>query len=189
MEEHGEAAERAGLVRAFVAVVPPDDVLDAVARCAQQVGARLPATARCTTRPQWHLTLAFLGRADLDAVAGVLTALAVRPGMVRLGGLGAFPSDRRARVVWLGVREGEQWLAQAAAAVQALVRPLGHEPEARPYHGHLTLARLRTPQDVRDLLGEPVDGGPPFQVSEVVLFESRLRRTGAEYVPRARFAL
>ena len=92
------------MTRAFVALVPPDEVLDDVAALA---GALDLADARGTTRPQWHVTLQFLGnQADIDAVGDALEGLPVAPARVRLGGGGAFPKVRRGRVLWLGLREG-----------------------------------------------------------------------------------
>jgi 2'-5' RNA ligase len=178
------------LARAFVAVVPPDDVLDAVDATAS--GIDVPATARRTTRPQWHLTLQFLGnRVDLDEVGDTLEALAVTRATVRLGAAGAFPTERRGRVLWLGVSEGDALLAQLAAAVGALLEPVGYPPEKRPYHAHLTLARLKAPADLRPVLAAlgPGPVGRAFPVNEVVLFQSTVRRTGAEYTARARFPL
>jgi RNA 2',3'-cyclic 3'-phosphodiesterase len=176
--------------RGFLAVVPPDHVLDAVGAAAS--GIELPSTAGRMTRPQWHLTLQFLGnRVDFDAVAGALDALAVRPGTVSVGGAGAFPSERRGRVLWLGVDEGQALLSQLAAAVGALLEPVGYPPEERPYHAHLTLARLKAPADLRPVVADLGSGtvGRPWTVEEVVLFQSKTRRTGAEYVARARFPL
>src|SRR5262249_43931225 len=135
--------------RAFVAVVPPPEALDAVDAVVGTVREGLSA-ARWATRDQWHITLQFLGnRADLDATADALRAVAVASGTARLGTAGAFPKDRRARVVWLGLVEGIEHVTQLAASVGALLRPLGHDPEARPFHPHLTLARLKTPTEVR----------------------------------------
>jgi 2'-5' RNA ligase len=170
------------MTRAFVAVRLPDAVLDAV-------DAVVPAAegARFTTREQRHLTLQFLGnRADVDAVADALHALAMARGDVQLGGGGAFPSARRARVFWVGVAAGGAFLSQLAAAVGALLAPLGHEPEAREYHPHVTLARWKTPTDARPAVTAIGDGavGAPFIVEEVVLYESQLRRAGAQYVVR-----
>ncbi len=175
------------MARAFVAVRLPEAVLDAV-------DAVMPVVegARTTTREQRHLTLQFLGnRADLDAVADALHALAMAQGEVRLGGSGAFPSARRARVLWLGVASGAAFLAQLAAAVGALLAPLGHEPEHREYHPHVTLARWKTPTDARPTIATIGDGlvGAPFTVDEVVLYESRLRRDGAQYLVRDVVAL
>ena len=178
------------LVRAFVAVVPPDDVLDSVGEVVADL--EIPGTARRTTRAQWHLTLQFLGnRVDLERVRDALSSLAVRAGPVQLGAAGAFPSERRGRVLWLGVSEGQELLAQLAASVGALLEPVGYPPEARGYHAHLTLARLKTPVDLRSVVAGLGRGpvGRAWPAAEVVLFQSRVRRSGAEYTPRARFPL
>jgi RNA 2',3'-cyclic 3'-phosphodiesterase len=179
------------MARAFVAVRPPGGVLAAVASAVASAEGSVTG-ARWTRNEQWHLTLQFLGnQADLDAVAGGLGALALRPGQLQVGGWGAFPSERRARVLWLGVVEGAEYLAQLAAAVGALLAPLGHEPEDRGYHAHLTLARLARPADLRAavaaLPADPV--GAPFTAEEVLLYESTTRREGAEYRVHARFPL
>jgi 2'-5' RNA ligase len=175
--------------RAFVAVVPPDEVLDAVGNVLGRL--EVPGS-RITRRDQWHLTLQFLGnRADLDTVAGALGELAVRPGSVQLGDFGGFPKERRARVLWLGVVEGGSFLVQLAAAVGALLGPLGYPPEERDYHPHLTLARWKAPADLREAVAALETGpvGPAWPVDEVVLFESFTRPAGAEHVERARFRL
>lgn len=176
--------------RGFVAVVPPPAVLDEIE--VRSRGLDLPGTARRTTRAQWHLTLQFLGnRVDFDAVSGALTDLAVGPGRLRLGGAGGFPSARRARILWFGLTEGASYLAQLVAAVRSLLAPLGHEAEAREHHAHVTLARFGAPFDARPLVTTLGAGavGEAWTATEVVLFRSRTRRTGAEYEERARIAL
>jgi RNA 2',3'-cyclic 3'-phosphodiesterase len=176
--------------RAFVAAVLPADVLDAVNAAVS--GLEVPSTARRTTREQWHLTLQFLGnRVDFDAVAGALEPLAIRRGTVCLGGAGAFPSERRGRILWLGVTEGEALLSQLAASVGALLAPIGYPPEERQYHAHLTLARLKAPTDLRPAVAALGSGqvGRAFPLEEIVLFQSKTKRTGSEYTARARFPL
>jgi 2'-5' RNA ligase len=177
------------VTRAFVAVTPPERVLDAVAASTSPLV--LP-DARRTTRDQWHVTLQFLGnRAEIDAVAPALAGVTTAPGVARLGGAGAFPSARRARVVWIGCSEGRDLLTALAAEVARLLEPLGYAPEQRAFHPHLTLARCRAPADVRGALSdlESCDYGPAWTVSEVVLYESRLRRDGAQYIARDRIRL
>jgi RNA 2',3'-cyclic 3'-phosphodiesterase len=173
------------VTRAFVAVRPPASVLDEVA-CV--VDGLEVANVRWTARDQWHVTIQFLGnRVDVDAVADALALLALHAGRVQLGGGGAFPSERRGRVLWLGLREGGNWFAQCAGAVGALLAPLGYEPEKRAFHAHLTLARAKTPIDLRDAVQQLGSGGvgEPWTAGEVVLYESRLKRSGAEYEPRS----
>ncbi len=172
------------MTRAFVAVRPPDAMLDEVEALAASLDL---GDARRTAHDQWHLTLQFLGnRADVDAVAAALTGLRVPAGTAQLGGLGAFPNAKRARVVWLGLAEGAELFVALAQEVGERMTLLGHAPEARAYHAHLTLARLKTPGDVRVALAhDAVAVGDPWLVDEVTLYESRLRQSGAEYEPRA----
>lgn len=174
--------------RAFVAVVPPAAVLDAIAAALVPLAGQVPG-ARWTTRPQWHITLRFLGnRVDLDAVASSLRGLAVTGGDVRLGGGGAFPSERRGRILWAGVAEGAEVLGRLADGVGRLLEPLGHGPEDHPYHAHLTVARLATPGDLRSAVAAlaRTSMGPAWRLGEVVLVRSHTHADGARYEPVAR---
>src|SRR3954454_22716335 len=159
------------MARAFVAARLPGAVLDAVAERLS----RLSVPGRMTTRDQWHLTLQFLGNdVDLDAVASALAGLHAPRGRVRLGGAGAFPDGRRARVLWLGLSEGADLLARIADAVANRTAALGYEREDRRFRPHLTLARFRTDTDARPLIerigNEPV--GPAWELDTVSLYES-----------------
>ncbi len=138
------------------------------------------------------MTLQFLGnRADIDAVGAALEGLAAKPFRARLGGGGAFPKLRRGRVLWVGCREGGEAVRGVAREVGARLAPLGYAPDAREFHPHLTLARAKVPTDLTDAVAliDARDVLPAWTVDEVVVFESVLRRDGAEYVPRATVAL
>jgi 2'-5' RNA ligase len=179
--------------RAFVAVVPSDDVLDALE-------ARIGAGRECepglkwVRREQLHVTLQFLGRVgDVDVLGDAVRSqiATLSPFTARLGGAGAFPKPRRAAVVWTGVTDGEPQMIELARAVSEATATVGFETEDRPFHPHVTLARVPRPRPVEDVLaalgGDPV--GPSFEVSGVVLFESQTRREGAVYTEVARFPL
>ena len=182
------------LGRGFVAVVPPDDVLDAID--ARVAPVRIAHDGlRWTRREQWHLTLRFLGPVpDVEGVVAALRdSLAGVPHVdaLGLGGAGAFPNARRASVVWLGVRDGSEALARVAAAVESASVVAGFPPEPRPFRPHVTVARVPRPREVGaivDALGEgPV--GPPWPVEDVVLVASDTRSTGAVYSEVARLPL
>ncbi|HEX4776604.1 MAG TPA: RNA 2',3'-cyclic phosphodiesterase [Acidimicrobiia bacterium] len=188
-------SERAGRIgRAFLAVVPDERALDAVARAMSSLA--LPGGWRATPREQWHVTLQFLGGVDdVDGVARAVSSVASRHHAfgVALGGGGAFPSARRAGAAWIGARAGEGALRALAGDVSDALAPLGYARDEERFHAHLTVARTRgrDRRDARPL----VDGlsgaadGPPWTVRDVVLFESRTRPSGAEYSAVERFGL
>jgi 2'-5' RNA ligase len=109
--------------------------------------------ARWTPLAQMHLTLAFLGEQPESLVPALITALdtiAATSSRLSLAvqGVGAFPTWRRARVVWLGAEQSPT-LMHLADAVARACRDLGVPGEGRPFHPHVTLARLddRVPDD------------------------------------------
>jgi 2'-5' RNA ligase len=185
--------------RAFAAVVPPRDVLDAVGKVSWRAAHRPSELAlprllapRWTTREQWHLTLQFLGNGvDLEAAAAALATVRGAAAAVRLGGVGGFPTEKRATVVWVGVREGARELSALATAVRAAMLPVVPEPETREYHPHLTLARLARGADLRAATAAAgrTAIGPRWIADRVTLFESLSGASGHHYRAHAEVAL
>lgn len=135
---------------------------------------------RWTPPEQWHLTLAFLGNVDpgrLDELHSRMRLAARRhdPFDLRLEGMGAFDSVRRARVVWAGLGGDRDALAALAATVQAGARRAKVPVEERRFRPHVTLGRRRQPTDLREARAlDPAFAGPPWRVPEFVLVESHL---------------
>ncbi len=180
--------------RAFVAVRPPEGVLDAIEERVGEPLASSTLVLRRERRPQWHFTLVFLGAvARLQPVKDAVrtAAAACPPFSLQVGGAGAFPNDRRARVVWLGGAEGAAEVVALNAGLWKALAPLGYPPEERPYHPHLTVARVKEPGPAGPLLEAigPDAVGPAWTVDEVVLYESRTSSSGAAYIELGRFPL
>jgi 2'-5' RNA ligase len=131
-------------VRLFVAVnLPAAERRAAYQAAAPLRAARLPV--KWVTEDAIHVTLRFLGEVDEAKVAPIGEALAAavraaRPFDVGFGGVGAFPSLARPRVVWIGV-ERHPALELLANDVEKALMALDFEPELRPFHPHLTLGR------------------------------------------------
>jgi RNA 2',3'-cyclic 3'-phosphodiesterase len=180
------------VARAFLAVKPPSQVLDAIAARLEPVA--MPG-ARRTTREQWHYTVQFLGdHADVDAVAAgfARAPLAAGVGELRVGGADAIGRRRRARILYLGVSEGQDWLHLVAGQVAARLGPLGYarDEESKDFLAHLTIARFREPRDLRPLCAEIGEEavGPAWRADEVILYESVLSSEGARHIERARLS-
>jgi 2'-5' RNA ligase len=176
-----------------VALTPPEDVLEAVAAAVEP--ARSVRVGLRWERPErYHVTVQFLGpvRELAPVVAGLAAAVRGREAFpFRFGGAGAFPKPGRARVVWLGAAVGGEDLAGLARAVAVALGPVGYEPDRQTFHPHLTVARLKVPDNVADVLAaigsEPV--GEPFSAGELVLYQSELSSKGPTYTVLERFPL
>jgi 2'-5' RNA ligase len=144
--------------RLFVAVPLGEDALRAVtdlvvelqADSTERRAAASPSGRRAGirwVRPEGtHVTLRFLGPTPSwlvdDARAAIEEAAqSFGPFAVRLAGAGAFPRLSAPRVLWLGIGEGADRLAEIAGSLQAELARAGWEPEGRPFSAHLTLAR------------------------------------------------
>jgi len=164
-------------MRLFVAVRPPDDVLDLLANVP-----RLDDTpARWTTRDQWHVTLRFLGNVDdpapvIDALEGIRTTLA--PVDVTLGPRAGVLGHQ---VVYLPIAG----LDGLASAVIDATRTFGEPPQTRRFKGHLTLARTKGGIVDRSSL----DVAATWTVDHLELIRSHLGRGPATYETLAAFSL
>jgi 2'-5' RNA ligase len=141
-----------------------------------------------------HVTLKFLGGIDEARVQGVIDALhtSVRrhpPFAIDVGGLGAFPSSTRPRVLWAGLTAGSASLGALAAAVDDVLAPLDFPREARAFSPHITLGRVREPKRAPALAEAlAVAAGRPFghvPVEAVALMRSHLSPRGARYTALA----
>ena len=102
---------------------------------------------------------------------------------VAFRGVGTFPQGRRARVIWLGVREGAESLVALHEITGARLRTLGLDLEKRPFTPHLTLARLREGAPARAMrsIAAMDDDVGRSRVDNVRLYESRLGSGGATH--------
>ena len=176
-------------MRLFLAIHFPEAVRREIAtataplrECAPELG--------WTAEDRLHLTLKFLGEqaeSRVDALAEALTKTVSqhRELAMTVGGIGAFPNFRRARVVWMGVSQ-EPRLELLHHDIEVAYDALGCELEGRPFRPHLTLARVRDPLPVermRDLWRQAKRVGytTEFVVHSVDLMRSDLSSSGPRY--------
>ena len=180
-------------IRSFVAVSISEgarrQIADLLGRLRHEAG---PAVR--WVRPElMHLTLAFLGEVSGDFLESAkvrLVGVAQQHKVftARLKGLGAFPSTSHARVVWVGMEQGKDEVCSLQADVARALGSVGYQPERRPFSPHLTIGRLRLPDDVSKVIAVQFES-ESFSIERVVLFRSVLGPTGPVYSVLAEFPL
>lgn len=168
--------------RLFVAIQIPEVVADEIQAALAPWRAVLP-TVRWVPRENWHLTMRFLGSTRPSSVSRVrerLSQIAAATSSfdTRVRGVGAFPSLRRAQVLWAGVDDDQGRLALLASAIGgSLAGELA--PEGRPFTPHVTVGRSR--EALRGDFGTTQLESERFHVEEIVLMRSHLRRPAPAY--------
>ncbi|MBW7919957.1 MAG: RNA 2',3'-cyclic phosphodiesterase [Anaerolineales bacterium] len=179
--------------RVFIAIEIPLPIRQAIHAQTESLRAALGrGLVRWVPVENMHLTLKFIGDvspAQLDALAQMTTAeaAACAPFSMEVGGLGSFPTPRRARVIWIGIHAPAA-LTSLQRGLESAAARLGCEAEERPFSPHLTIGRVKQPvsagdrQKVHAAL-EETRLGPlgRADVTAVHLFKSDLKPSGAEY--------
>jgi 2'-5' RNA ligase len=136
-----------------------------------------------------HLTLKFLGdtaeRELRDLVEAVeKTAQQISKFKLQIVRTGAFPSAKRARVLWLGVRDEPENLQKLNEILETECAAKNFAKETRSFKPHLTIARLREPQNSKALIEKHLENefeAAEFEVSEITIYESVLQKSGSIY--------
>ncbi len=188
--------------RLFTAVRPPTDILDAIVEAQHRLREQIDAdSVRWIGRENMHVTLQFLGDTPAGQIQDVIDAMAEGVSLVAgpseidltVGGVGAFPSVQRPRVVWIGIQDGSGELARIQRAVTGQLRERGFLPDGKPFRPHITMGyvRRRATHDAVKAIAAAVRGSHAgteagrtavrFTVSELLLVRSTLSQSGAIY--------
>jgi len=191
-------------MRLFTAIEMPDALRQRLAGVGPElVERRLGVDARAhhvtfTRRENLHVTVKFLGEVPEQDVVAVCDALSVVPRTgplaLNVDGVELFPPRGPIRVIAAKVGGDVEALTHIHAAIEEACAGLGISREGRVYRPHVTLARCRRglPARLRKH-SEGIAPGPghagAWVADAVVLMESRLRPTAAQYLSVARFPL
>lgn len=184
-------------VRTFLAIELPAGVKDDIGSVQKRLKNLLEGVR--WTRPEGiHLTLKFFGdirREDREGIIGVVRerTAGVAPFTMKLGHLGAFPSFKRPRVLWIGLEGETERLAALQGEIEEGLEALGFKKETRSFRPHLTLGRARYSKGTIIGLREAVEDmkieQKTFSAGTLTLFRSDLRPDGAVYTVLAEFPL
>ena len=184
--------------RVFCAIELPNTARELLLRRIAHLKEAVPdAKASWSRDGNLHLTLKFLGEIrqtsvpDFSAAASRAVA-GLAPFSIRLEQVGVFPKHGQPRVLWIGINDFSGKLGELHARLEDESANAGFAKDERPFHPHLTLARLRQPRHARTLAAahhqlefEPAE----IAVSELLVIRSELSSGGSKYTVISRHAL
>jgi 2'-5' RNA ligase len=184
--------------RVFCAVELPETARERVLRHIAHLKEAVPDVKATWSRDaNLHLTLKFLGEIPQTSVPGFSDAASravagLAPFSIRLEQAGAFPKHGQPRVLWIGINDFSGKLGELHAHLENEAAKEGFEKDERPFHPHLTVARLRQPQHAQTLAAayqqlefEPAE----VAVSELLVIRSELSSDGSKYTVISRHVL
>ncbi len=161
--------------------------------CAKKLYPLYPAHKWVKLR-HFHFTIHFLGDTTPQQKEKVIVlasevASAVKPFSTALENMGAFPSLKKPRVIWVGASEDCQ--KDLAALYEKVTRPFikeGFPVEHEKFTPHATLFRVRADQPIN--WDENIFQFPRTEskvIDRMMLFKSVLGPDGSEYQPVEEF--
>jgi 2'-5' RNA ligase len=133
---------------------------------------------------QMHLTLGFFDDVpdDIDlALREKLSAIEFGAFFLPIVGVGTFSAKGAPKIIWIGVGKAHPHLFQIHKRVQEAALAVGLEPELKPWHPHITIARCRdvSAQSLRKFLqsNAEFDAGM-IRVEDFYLYSSKLTPAG-----------
>ena len=185
-------------IRAFLAIEPPENVLQEISRLQEKLKREISGRLSWTRPQGQHLTLKFFGdvsKEDINNICAIVQKRVVAEQKLNLKveKLGVFPDDRRPRVLWCGVTGDVEKLINLQKILDGDFAAIGFPAEDRSFKAHLTLARIKDPRDITGM-SEALKkydsfkaGG--FTADQLFFFKSNLSPKGAVYTKLAEFAL
>ena len=184
--------------RVFCAFELPELLRGRIKQHIQQVREAVPDVAASWSRPEnIHLTMKFFGNVDQGKTPLVSEALArvakgSSPFEIVVGGTGVFPRPSRPQVLWIGIDDQTGALAKLQQRVEDECAREGFAKEDRVFRPHLTIARIRKPQNTNRLAEAHLQREFPaveLVLNELMLFRSELSPKGSKYTPISRHRL
>jgi 2'-5' RNA ligase len=154
-------------------------------------------------QPSWsreeniHLTMKFLGEIQTSRITDLSKAATQAAGyfspfQVTVEDTGVFTKRGVPRVLWIGVKDKSGKLLKFHALLEERCAQEGFTREERPFHPHLTIARLRNPQGAatvalahKEMPFEPLD----VLITELLVIRSEPGGTGSKYTVISRHRL
>jgi len=173
------------MVRIFVGIKIPEDIKNLLSTLKRKIKG-----GRWLRKDQLHLTLSYIGEVsefDLERIKNSLNGILSHPLNLRLNGVGNFST----KALWAGISPSKE-LSLLKKEIDKRLKSENINLDKRKFIPHITLARIRNGkvEEIADFLECFCRvKSDEFEVNKFVLFSSKLKKDGAEYLIESEFSL
>jgi RNA 2',3'-cyclic 3'-phosphodiesterase len=180
-------------IRSFIAIELPTEVREQIDILRDKLKNNVHVPGSWVKTENIHLTLKFLGNVPenrISKMGDILIDISRNTASfyIELDALGAFPTIRHPRILWIGLSGDIPELLSLQKNIDKTLNDIGFPLENRPFSPHLTLCRIK--EDLSPVLCNSlnnafstisVENKIRFQVNEFILFKSQLTPSGSIY--------
>ena len=175
-------------IRCFIAINLPETVKNHIAEIISDLR-KTGADVKWVPAGNVHITLKFLGSSDETVIPELKERLSKKLShynafYIKIAGIGCFPSEKRPRVIWIGM-EASEILKSVQKDIDLELETFGFAPEDRPFSPHLTIGRVRSPKRLPELMRRCADVKATelgaIEVTSIHIMKSELKPAGAAY--------
>ena len=176
------------LLRCFIAIEIPETIKKSIAAIVDNLK-KSDSDVKWVSDENIHITLQFLGETEESLVPDIKGALykilaPYSSFYIKIADVGCFPSGKRPRVVWLGMKEPQALINLYEDIANEMVR-FGYQKEERGFTPHVTIGRVKSNRNLGELLRRleefKVADFPGFEVQNIRLMKSELKPSGAKH--------
>jgi 2'-5' RNA ligase len=185
------------VIRIFFAIDLPLSAKETLGQFIGMLKKKSKSNAIRWTKPEnLHITLQFLAEVQTSHLPTLIDKVKTEiKGMMKssnltFGTLHLFPNPYRPRVIVLDITPQND-IARLAELIGRGITSSQYDVETRPFRGHLTLGRIKQPQDIQlnFLAGCKLPAIPELEMKEVILFRSEPQPEGSKYTVMERIGL
>ena len=145
-----------------------------------------------------HITLKFLGNIDAIILPALIKSidngmLLFSPFRIQIGNVGAFPTVKKPRILFVGVQDKENNLLKIFEQLEKGIEEYGIKRETKNYVGHITIGRTKLQKNLRKLIDTLQSDSDRFfgqqKVHHISLIQSELSPDGPIYTTIKKFQL
>jgi len=162
------------MVRTFISIDLPDSIKDDI----YEIGKILDTDGiKLVEHDNLHLTLKFTGEVSqlkIDEIIQNLSKIRFKPFRLKIQGVGAFPTEKNARIVWIGAKG---YILPLVDLIETELERLKFKRDER-FHPHITIARIKKQNsDIKNKIEKFLVDNHNLDIGSVLVDNFRLKKS------------